>query len=109
MDEVLAQTQSRIRSIALIHQKLYTSKDISRINMRRYTEELIIHIIDTFHVDGIEAAEQIGKLLPVKIVFMSAFDADSAVIKTRIQNSSIFLAKPFDRYELESILKALLR
>jgi PAS domain S-box-containing protein len=41
---VLEQTVSRVHSIALIHESLYSSDDLSRIEIRPYLEKLISHV-----------------------------------------------------------------
>ena len=40
--------QNRVKSIALIHQKLYQHEDISRVNFEEYTEELVYYLKSTF-------------------------------------------------------------
>jgi PAS domain S-box-containing protein len=46
-----AQSQSRVHSIALVHEKLYQAADLSRINFTDYARELTDHLI---HVQGAE-------------------------------------------------------
>jgi PAS domain S-box-containing protein len=41
-------SQSRIGSMALVHEKLYQTKDFSNINFRGYVEELVSHLLDTY-------------------------------------------------------------
>lgn len=43
-------TQSRIKSIALVHQKLYETPDISQINTASYIKQLIENIISIYHM-----------------------------------------------------------
>lgn len=40
MQRILHETEHRIRAMALVHQKLYQSKDLSRIHLREYVVEL---------------------------------------------------------------------
>lgn len=42
--EMFRDSQSRIRSMALIHEKLYRSKDLSRIHFSEYVRDLINHL-----------------------------------------------------------------
>jgi len=62
--EVLKESQNRVKSMALIHEKLYQSKDLGRINLAEYTQNLISnlfhsygastnHIAFTIHADDI--------------------------------------------------------
>jgi two-component sensor histidine kinase len=42
------QTKNRIKSIALVHEKLYKSADISKIDIEEYITELVNYIFDSF-------------------------------------------------------------
>ena len=44
--------QNRVKSIALIHQKLYQHEDISRVDFHEYVTELIYHLRSTFQTDS---------------------------------------------------------
>jgi PAS domain S-box-containing protein len=48
----IRQGQARIRSMALIHEKLYQSKDLARINFGDYIRSLASHIFLFWKVDG---------------------------------------------------------
>ncbi|MUG98175.1 PAS domain S-box protein [Scytonema sp. UIC 10036] len=50
----LLESQSRIEAIALIHEKLYQSEDLSRINLAEYIPSLITNLVSTFNVDRIQ-------------------------------------------------------
>jgi PAS domain S-box-containing protein len=41
-------SQSRISSMALVHEKLYQTKDFANINFREYVEEFVGHILVTY-------------------------------------------------------------
>ena len=41
---VLQDSQNRVKSMALIHETLYDSKDLSRINFAEYLEKLVAHV-----------------------------------------------------------------
>jgi len=49
---VLFETSNRIKTMALVHQKLYQSKDLSQINLKDYINELIALLKELFNVDG---------------------------------------------------------
>jgi PAS domain S-box-containing protein len=42
--KMVKDSQNRIRSIALVHEKLYRSQDISNINFSDYVQSLVIHL-----------------------------------------------------------------
>lgn len=44
-------SQNRIQSISLIHQKLFQSEDVALINIHSYIVELMKFLCDTFHVN----------------------------------------------------------
>ncbi|MBS3818850.1 PAS domain S-box protein [bacterium] len=47
---ILRESQNRIRSMALIHEKLYKSKDLGHINFAYYVQSLITHLYHTFNL-----------------------------------------------------------
>jgi two-component sensor histidine kinase len=48
---ILQETQNRIKSMALVHTKLYQSKDLSMINLKSYIEDLTSHLFKAYHID----------------------------------------------------------
>ncbi|MGB9868582.1 PAS domain S-box protein, partial [Methanothermobacter sp.] len=50
----LLDLESRVKSLALVHELLYESEDITSIDMRRYIERLTSSILDSYHAAGIE-------------------------------------------------------
>ncbi len=48
--EAFADAQNRIHSMALVHQKLYESQDISRINLKDYTTDLIELMLKSYNI-----------------------------------------------------------
>ncbi|MBN4077659.1 tetratricopeptide repeat protein [bacterium AH-315-C20] len=46
--EKLMETENRIRSMGLIHEKLYKSDDLASLSIRNYIEELSIHILESY-------------------------------------------------------------
>jgi PAS domain S-box-containing protein len=47
---VLKDSRSRVKSMAMIHEKLYNSNDLSHINFKEYTESLVSDIFYTYGV-----------------------------------------------------------
>jgi two-component sensor histidine kinase len=46
--QMFRDSQSRISSMALVHEKLYQTQDFININFREYVEELVRHIMSTY-------------------------------------------------------------
>lgn len=49
--DLLIDSQNRVRSMALVHQKLYQSADFSEINFTEYLTQLSGHLINSFKAD----------------------------------------------------------
>lgn len=48
LQAVLNESADRVRSIALVHEQLYQSKNLSRIEIARYIEQLVAHLANTY-------------------------------------------------------------
>jgi PAS domain S-box-containing protein len=92
--EMLAETQNRIRSMALIHEKLYKSADLSKINFIKYIEDLSQSLFEFYEVDS----TQISLEIDGKDVFL---DIDTSVpcglIINELVSNSLKHAFPDDR------------
>ncbi len=49
--ELLKESQSRIKSMSIVHEKLYRSGDLSRIDFSDYIESLAVHLFQFLAVD----------------------------------------------------------
>lgn len=49
--EIFRESQNRIRSMALIHEKLYQSKDLNKIEFSEYVKSLIKDLFSSYNVD----------------------------------------------------------
>ncbi len=49
--EVFKNSQERVRAMALIHEKLYESKDLSKIDFREYISSLITSLLDSYYLN----------------------------------------------------------
>lgn len=56
--QALEESKSRIRSMALIHERLYETKDFSRVNISDYLDRLVKDLIETY---GIQANIKLDK------------------------------------------------
>lgn len=54
--EMLKESQNRVRSMALVHEQLYQSKDLSRINFAEYIQNLAANLFQAYEVNknGVE-------------------------------------------------------
>jgi PAS domain S-box-containing protein len=49
INNVIDESMSRIRSMALLHEKLYQSKNLSNVNFGRYINELAANLLSSYH------------------------------------------------------------
>ena len=49
VETILENTRNRIRSMALVHEKLYKTQDFTRIYFPEYCNDLITYLMETFH------------------------------------------------------------
>lgn len=61
---LLRQSQNRIQSIAIIHEKLYESTSLANIHLEEYVHQLIEHLSDSYDF------EQLGILVNINIPFI---------------------------------------
>jgi len=52
INHIIDESRDRIRSMALLHEKLYQSKNLSLINIKSYIHELAHNLINTYCVSG---------------------------------------------------------
>jgi PAS domain S-box-containing protein len=49
--EALKESQNRIRSMAIVHEKLYRSPDLNRIDFGDYIRQMVVHLIQSLGID----------------------------------------------------------
>ena len=64
--EMFLESQNRIRSMALIHEKLYQSGDLSRIDIADYVRGLATHLVSVYRAEG----AAIGLSVDIKDVYL---------------------------------------
>ncbi|MGI0488606.1 PAS domain S-box protein [Pantanalinema rosaneae CENA516] len=52
INAVLRDSQSRIASIALVHEKLYRSADLANIDFAQYVRELTSHLLESYNINA---------------------------------------------------------
>lgn len=50
--EILLDSQNRIKSIALIHEKLYRSESLSKIDLAHYIPNIVTNLFSTYQIDS---------------------------------------------------------
>jgi PAS domain S-box-containing protein len=98
--DILRNTQSRIKSIALLHQKLNESNSIDYVNIRSYLEELVLIITRIFN-DKSKSVAINSQIDPVDIPVNHAVNL--GLITNELVTNSIKHAYPDDRIGLIDI------
>ncbi len=49
--EIFKSSQNRVRSMALIHERLYQSKDLTRVNFAEYSQSLTTHLFSSYGIN----------------------------------------------------------
>jgi PAS domain S-box-containing protein len=52
--EIFRESQSRVKSLAIIHEKLYQSADLANINFKDYIQSLVSYLVSYYSTDLIE-------------------------------------------------------
>jgi len=58
--DVLKVSKSRVQSMALLHQKLYSNKDLKTVNVKLYFEDLIANLMSTYQIDDNKVKFEMG-------------------------------------------------
>ena len=101
----LLESQSRIESIALIHEKLYQSEDLARINLAEYIPSLVTNLFSTYNV----SQNQVVLKSEVAPIFL---DIDKAlrcglIINELLSNSLKYAFPSLDQSDLCIYIKLL--
>jgi PAS domain S-box-containing protein len=64
--EMFIESQNRIRSMALIHEKLYQSGDLSRIDIADYVRGLGTHLVSVYSAEGLA----VGLIVDIEDVYL---------------------------------------
>lgn len=80
--ELFRDTQNRVKSMAMIHEKLYQSESLARINFAEYIHSLIFEILSSYKLDS----DRIEIKIDVEDIF---FGIDTAIPLALITNELI--------------------
>lgn len=67
---IFKDSQARVRSMALIHETLYQSNDLSSINLNNYVHKLVANILNCYNASNITSKIEIDNI---------ALDIDTAI------------------------------
>lgn len=65
---ILRDLEGRIQTMALVHQKLYQSQDLSHVDLKEYTHELIDLLIQNYKIKPIDLSVKL-KIQPIRVLF----------------------------------------
>ncbi|MGZ7049994.1 MAG: sensor histidine kinase, partial [Methanobacterium sp.] len=51
MQEIFAESRNRVKTMALVHEKLYKSQDIAKIDIKDYVEDIITFMVSSYVLD----------------------------------------------------------
>lgn len=66
--KILRDMDGKIQTMALVHQKLYQSKDLSHVNLKEYIPELIHLLVNNYKITPIELSLKL-KIEPIVVLF----------------------------------------
>ncbi len=83
--EIFKSSQNRVRSMAIIHERLYQSKDLARVDFAEYTQSLTGHLLSSYGINP----DVIKLNIDIKDVFLDINTAVpcSLIINELVSNS----------------------
>jgi PAS domain S-box-containing protein len=94
LNEILKDSQNRIKSMALIHEKLYQSNNMANINFKEYIETLIVNLSSSYNIDR-------ERIVIVKDIENTSLNIDTAIplglIINELLSNALKHAFPNDR------------
>lgn len=92
--EMFKESQNRVKSMAIIHEKMYKSKDLVKIDFAEYISNLLSHLFRTYSVQ----ADAVRLHIDVADVFLGIDTAiPCALIINELVSNSLKYAFPADR------------
>jgi PAS domain S-box-containing protein len=92
--EAFAETEARIMSMSLVHEKLYESSDLSRINLKTYIEDLAGRLFKNYSLAG----ERVSLALDLRDVYVLIDTAVSCgLIVNELISNALKYAFPGER------------
>lgn len=101
---VLSESQNRITSMAMIHEQLYQSESLARINMRDYLSSLVSFVVDSF-TTGLSAVSFDFSISEVNLDIDTAIPV-GLIVNELVSNSMKYAFKEEDEGALRLTLEA---
>jgi len=83
--EVFTNTRERVQAMALVHEKLYQSKDLSKIDFAEYIQGLVTQLFDSYSLEAGQVREKIN-VVPVLLNIETAIPL-GLIINELVSNS----------------------
>ena len=96
--EAINEGKNRVSSMALIHQNLYTEKNLTEIETKRYFEELLDQLFDSYNIDS----ESISLQKDIDSVLIDVYMMIQLFFITNIRNLYHLVFCPKDCHRTES-------
>jgi two-component system, sensor histidine kinase PdtaS len=111
---VLKESQNRVMSMAMIHEKLYMSDDLANINFKDYIRSLISNLFYSYNVDKtyIKSVTDIADIslnmetaVPCGLIISELVSNTLKYAFTKEMDGEVFVSLTADAYEYELIVK----
>jgi PAS domain S-box-containing protein len=104
IDLIFRDSQNRISSMALVHEKLYQTQDFSTIDLREYVEDLVRHLLHTYG----KKEGDIGLVLSIDDINLNidTMIPCGLIINELVSNSIKYAFKGVERPEISISLNA---
>lgn len=51
VSDIFKESQNRVKSMALVHEKLYSSDNISKIDFEDYINSIVLYLMSSYNID----------------------------------------------------------
>jgi PAS domain S-box-containing protein len=98
INNIFEESKNRIKSMALLHEKLYQSKDFTKINFRNYVEDLVINLFRSYQIEP----DRIRLQIKGNDIYIDAEKAISIglIMNELVSNSLKYAFKDIDNGEI---------
>jgi two-component system, cell cycle sensor histidine kinase and response regulator CckA len=106
--EMAAYAELRSKLLALDYEVLAgfsTGEEAVELAARLKPDLVLMDVMLNGMMDGVEAAELIGKHCRIPVVFLSAFSDNETLQRAKLSESFGFVRKPFDDRELHTVIE----